>query len=151
MGADVHVVWQVLTDFEGMSRFVPSIRRSVPLAFSDGGLAVAQEFERRAFVFTRTVNVRLLVQEQPERQIVFRDVALQDFDTYEGSWQIEPSGRGSKVTYRLTAKPRGPVPAFVGRGAFKDAATEMLVELGNEMARRSKRPAQSTPPEGGTQ
>jgi hypothetical protein len=150
VSADPHLTWQVLTDYSGMPHFVPSIRSSVPQALSDGGLVVAQEFEGKAFIFTRTLKVRLIVQEQPERQITFRDVALRDFNTYQGSWELQPSGEGTQVVYRLTAEPRESVPGIVGRGAFKDGATQMLIELRGEMLRRSQRqpPSKSEQPEG---
>ena len=151
VAADPHLVWAGLTDFDSMPHYVPSIRSSVPETASDGGLVVVQQFEGKAFIFTRTINVRMTIQEQPERQIAFQDVAAKDFDTYQGSWQVQSLDGGTRVVYRLTAKPRGAVPGILGRGAFKDGAVQMLSELRAEMVRRSARQIHpETNSEGGT-
>jgi carbon monoxide dehydrogenase subunit G len=151
--AGVDVVWQVLTDFDDLPHFVPSVRSSVARKLADGGLLVAQEFEGKVLIFSRDLRVQLAVSEQPEREIVFRDTTLGDFEVYEGSWQLQENGGGTRVTYRLRAQLRDAAPDFIARGVFKNNAIEMLGLLRDEMVRRdptssSVRP-KTTQPDGG--
>jgi hypothetical protein len=131
-----HVVWQVLTDYDDLPHFVPSVRSSIAWKLEDGGLLVVQDFEGKALIFSRDMRVRLAVSEQPERGIVFHDTALGDFEVYEGSWQLQPTGGATKVTYRLRARLRDAPPDFIARGAFKASAIQMLGLLRDEMVRR---------------
>lgn len=144
VGVRPHVAWQVLTDYDGIPHFVPSILTSVAVKQGAREQVVDQEFEGKALIFTRDMHVRLDVHEQPERRITFRDVALTDFEVYRGSWRIQKTPDGSRVVYLLWAKPKGFAPAGVTRGAFKDAALRMLGELRTEMVRRA---AQPSPPQ----
>jgi carbon monoxide dehydrogenase subunit G len=147
VAADVHSVWQVLTDYDHLSRFVPSVRKSVAHVSLDGGLLVEQELVAKALVFSRTLRVRLDVREEPEERIDFHDVAVKDFDIYRGSWTIAETATGSKVIYLLSAKPHETLPEFVARGAFKDSALKMLGQLRSEITRRSLGPASSPGPQ----
>lgn len=131
-----HVVWQVLTDYDDLPHFVPSIRSSIAWKLADGGLLVVQDFEGKALIFSRDMRVRLAVSEQPEHDIAFRDTALGDFEVYEGSWQLQTTGSSTKVTYRLRARLRDAPPDFIARGAFKASAVQMLGLLRDEVVRR---------------
>ncbi len=147
-----HAVWQVLTDYDAMPHFVHSIRTSVAEKPKGKERFVTQEFIGKALIFTRDMHVRLDIREQPERRITFHDVKLEDFDVYRGSWRIQRAAAGTHVVYLLWAKPHGPTPAAIARGAFKDAAILMLTELRGEILRRaSKEPLQAAakPSEGG--
>lgn len=134
--AGIHVVWQVLTDYDNLPHFVPSVRSSIARTLADGGLLVEQDFEGKALIFSRDMRVRLAVNEQPERSIVFRDTALGDFEVYEGSWQLQTTGAATKVTYRLRAQLHDAAPDFIARGAFKASAVQMLGLLRDEIVRR---------------
>jgi len=135
--AGTHVVWQVLTDYEGLPRFVHSVHSSVAQSVGDGGVQVEQHFEGKLLIFTRDLSVLLDVSEHPERGITFRDRAHRDFDDYRGAWQIRELPTGSRVIYLLRAKPHDAIPEFLARGAFKDGAIQMLIELRDEILRRN--------------
>ncbi len=138
--AEPSLVWQVLTDYDHLSHFVPSVRTSVATVRLDGGLSVAQQFEVNVLIFSRDMRVRLSIDEEPERRIAFRDTAKHDFDLYQGSWTITKTATGSRVVYLLQARPHEAVPEFVSRGAFKDSALQMLGQLRDEIVRRSQKP-----------
>jgi carbon monoxide dehydrogenase subunit G len=137
VNAGIHVVWQVLTDYDGLPHFVPSVRSSIARKLADGGLLVEQDFEGKAWIFSRDMRVKLAVSEQPEHSIVFHDTALSDFDVYEGSWQLQTTGGGTKVTYLLRGQLRSAAPEFIARGAFKASAVQMLGLLRDEIVRRN--------------
>jgi carbon monoxide dehydrogenase subunit G len=133
-----HVVWDVLTDYTHLPHFVPGVLTSIAEPLVDGHRLVSQEFEARVLVFSRDVRVRLDVQEQPEQHVSFRDVSLQDFDLYQGSWSLQPMPGGTRVDYALRAKPRDSFPEVLANGAFKDNGLQMLFRLRNEMLRRQR-------------
>jgi carbon monoxide dehydrogenase subunit G len=152
--AGIHVVWQVLTDYDDLPHFVPSVRSSIASKLADGGLLVEQNFEGKVLIFSRDMRVRLAVSEQPERGIVFRDTALGDFEVYEGSWELQATDGGAKVTYRLRAQLRDAAPDFIARGAFKASAVQLLGLLRDEIVRRDQSSSavrtKTTQPESGT-
>lgn len=131
-----HTVWQVLTDYDALPHFVHSILKSVAEKPSGGRFFVTQEFQGKALIFTRDMQVRLDVHEQPERRINFTDIERKDFDVYRGYWRLQKTPTGSRVVYRLWAKPHGLAPASIARGEFKNAALLMLSELRAEIVRR---------------
>jgi carbon monoxide dehydrogenase subunit G len=153
VNADGHVVWQVLTDYDGLPHFVPSVRSSMAKKLADGGLLVEQDFEGKAWIFSRDMRVSLAVNEQPERGIVFRDTALGDFEIYQGSWELQKSAGGTRVIYRLRAQLRDAAPDFIARGAFKGSAVQLLGLLRDEIVRRDRSSSavqtKTTQPQGG--
>jgi hypothetical protein len=143
VAAKTHVVWSVLTDYDALPRFVHSIKASAVEKPSGGSEIVVQEFVGKALIFSKDMHVRLETHEQPERRITFQNVEKGDFDLYRGSWTIQKAPGGARLIYLLSAKPHGPVPPAIGRGAFKDAAVVMLAELRGEILRRATKPIPS--------
>ena len=134
-------VWTVLTDYDDMPRFVRSIR--VSRARRDGNeLLVEQESIGRFFVFSHTIHLRLVVQEDPPRSIRFHDVSARCFDRYDGSWTIEGGAPDLTVRYRLAVKEGAGLPEYVPRSAVEASARSMLADLEREM----ERPGPATAP-----
>jgi ribosome-associated toxin RatA of RatAB toxin-antitoxin module len=132
------VVWGVLTDYEGMPRFIPSVRRSVVRINRPDMVVVEQEAVETALFISGAMRVLLRIREQ-EDQLSFRDVSQRDFRIYEGAWQVEPvQGGGCRVTYTLRADPLIPVPGFLATSTFKGAGTRLLTQLRAEMLRRAQ-------------
>ncbi len=127
---------EVLTDYEGMTRFVPSLRRSLVRLRRPDFLYVEQEAVESALFISRTMRVLLVVREDGDR-ITFRDISQRDFKLYEGAWTLEEVPGGCRVTYSLKADPKGPAPGFIALPAFKGAGARMLGQLRAEMVRRA--------------
>lgn len=132
------VVWRVLTDYAGMSGFVGAVRESRMLERRANAVVVDQEVEGTLLFFSKRVRLRLAVVESGDRQISFKDVLGRDFDSYAGLWLLEEVPGGVRVLYRLNARPRFLVPAFVARGAFRRSARELLGEIRAEIMRRAE-------------
>ncbi len=130
--------WQVLTDYDHLPSFIPSLRRSEIQERTDSGVILKQEAVGRALgIFHRHLDVILKVREISEREIHFEDTAHEDFSSYGGFWKIEPAaGSGSWVRYRLQATPKFFAPAVVARKAFRDSARQLLLSVQNEILRR---------------
>ena len=129
--------WAVLTDYDGIDRFVSSMRDSRVTARQDHEVFVDQVAVGGLLCFSHTLHVRLRVHEQPPGSIRFEDVSQRDFVSYRGEWRVEDHGDRVEITYRVAARPMFSVPDFLARGAFKHTVRELLTEVKVEIERRA--------------
>lgn len=134
--ASRRAAWEVLTDYDHLETFVPSMRRSEVKERRGDERLLEQEWVTRVLFFVRTFSVLLAVREESETSILFRDLSGKDFEFYEGSWRIEPSRRGVWVRYELRAKPLFGAPGFVVTRMLKKTAQDFLGEVRLEILRR---------------
>ena len=132
--------WAILSDYDHLPFFVPSLDKSKVQQRSSSFLLLKQEATGSALgIFHRRLHVLLTVREKKDEEIDFEDTAHLDFDSYAGSWHIEPAaGGGSWVNYSLAAKPNFFAPAFVARRAFRTNAKDLLLSVQSEMIRRGR-------------
>ena len=133
------LAWEVLTDYEGIGRFVSSIRQSTIKKREDGRVLLEQHGVGRAWFVSLPMHVVLDVREQDQRMLAFRDVCGKSFSTYEGVWELTTIGGGTRVTYRLTADPNGRQPAILARSAIKGSVRKLLDEVRDEIIARAAR------------
>lgn len=132
------VAWSVVSDYDGIPRFVRSMLASrLETDSTTGTRRVHQTATGGLFVFQRKVQVVLALDEEPGHRIRFRDVSGRDFRRYDGEWRIEQDSLGTLVSYELDAEPRSAMPGSFVRGAFRGAAADLLDEVRREMTRRA--------------
>lgn len=131
------VVWAVLTDYDGIHRFVSSMRESRVTARRDDEVMVEQVAVGRLLLFKRQLRATLRVHEEAPGCIRFEDVLHKDFERYQGEWRIEDHGPEVEVTYRLSARPAGSIPDFLARGMFARTVRQLLNELQREIENRA--------------
>ncbi|MHB8418098.1 MAG: SRPBCC family protein [Myxococcales bacterium] len=137
-GVSARVVWDVLSDYDHLGRFIKSLEQSQVKQRVGNEVLLEQQGAGKGLLAMEPFRVLLHVHEEPGREIDFRDVLHQDFYLYEGSWSLCEQAGGWKVLYRLRAKPRRSLPGFIGKPAFEASATDLLAELRAEIVRRSK-------------
>jgi ribosome-associated toxin RatA of RatAB toxin-antitoxin module len=135
-------VIEVLTDYDGIPRFLPDIRRSVVRSREGSRTTVEQEAVSSVMMFSRRVHLLLEIDETSDA-LVFRDTSGRSFERYEGAWRVSPSGDATLVRYELQAKPAFFVPEFVLMRLFRRDSRETITRIIAEIARRS-RPAAFT-------
>ena len=133
------LAWEVLTDYEGIGRFVSSIRQSTIQRREAGRVLLEQQGVGRAWIISLPMHVVLDVREHDQRMLVFRDVCGKSFTTYEGMWELTTIGSGTRVTYRLTADPNGRQPAMLAKSAIRGSVKRLLDEVRAEMLTRGAR------------
>lgn len=140
--------WSVLTDYDGISRFVSSMRESRVTVHGDGFLLVEQVAVGRLLLFSRSMHVTLRVTEEPHGRIRFEDVLRRDFDSYRGEWRIEGSGHDTEIVYHVTARPTSSIPDFIARGMFKRTVRDLISQVAAEIRRRQalNQPQDAEPP-----
>ena len=127
-----HRVLAVLTDYEGIPRLVPDVKRSVVHTRNGDRAVVEQEAVSRVLFFSKTVHLRLDIQEGADA-IAFRDVCGRSFVVYEGRWDVTSAGAGTQVTYTLRAQPAFEVPEFLVKRLMKRDAGQMIARLRQAM------------------
>jgi len=137
--APATIAWEVLTDYEGMGRFVSSIRQSTVKQRSGGRVLLEQHGVGRAWIVSLPMHVVLEVREQDARVLMFRDVCGKSFTTYEGAWELTTIGSGTRIIYRLKADPTGRQPAMVAKSAIKGSVRKLLDEVRHEILARAAR------------
>jgi carbon monoxide dehydrogenase subunit G len=134
--------WAVVTDYDHIPEFVPSMVSSRTERQPDGRLLVRQTAKGGVFIFRRRVNVLLELEEEPGRRIGFRDVLGKDFKHYVGEWRIEADSLGTNVRYALEAEPKS-VPRALCRSVLRRTAKDLLQQVRVEILRRAAAPAES--------
>jgi carbon monoxide dehydrogenase subunit G len=133
------IAWEVLTDYEGIGRFVSSIRQSTIRKREAGRVLLEQHGVGRAWIVSLPMHVVLDVREQDQRVLTFRDVCGKSFTTYEGTWELSMVGSATRVTYRLKADPNGRQPAMLARSAIRGSVRKLLDEVRQEILARAAR------------
>ena len=133
----------VLTDYDGIPRFLPGIRRSVVRSRQGARTMVEQEAVSRVLLFSRRVHLLLEIDESADA-LVFRDTSGRSFERYEGAWRVSPAGHATLVRYELTARPAFSVPESVLIRLFRRDSRETIARLAAEIARRAAPPGFST-------
>jgi hypothetical protein len=136
---DLTGTWKVLTDYDHLPSFIPSLVESQITHRTADSLTLRQEAIGRILgVFHRDLHVLLRVQEQPGQEIRFEDSSHQDFKSYSGFWRIgSAAGGGTWVDYHLVAEPNFFAPAVVARRSFRSNAKNLLLSVQSEIIRRN--------------
>jgi hypothetical protein len=132
------VVLGVLTDYEGISRFMPGVRKSTVIERVSGTTVVEQEALSRLMMFSKTIHLVLEITEGTDT-VRFRDRSGRSFTRYEGAWRLCEVAGGTEILYSLTAQPSFDVPEFVLKRLLKRDSGQMIESLRGEMAASAKR------------
>jgi ribosome-associated toxin RatA of RatAB toxin-antitoxin module len=130
------VVRAVLTDYNGIPRFMPNVRASRVVERRDASVRVEQEAVSRYLLFSKRVHLLLEVNEGDE-VIEFRDLCSKSFTRYQGVWVIAAGNADTELRYELTAQPAFGVPGFVLRKLLDRDAREMIDALRMEISTRA--------------
>lgn len=137
--ASVDTAWAVITDYDGIPRFVKSVRASAVERGPDGPRRVNQEAVQKVLLFRKTVHVALEIEEDRPFRVGFQDVLKRDFRRFEGAWTIEARGDDSlTVRYTLDAEPKSQPPGVVGRMVMSGSAHDQLEQVRDEILRRER-------------
>jgi len=138
ISAPVAVVWEVLTDYEHLPRFIPGIAKSVVRSRDDSRLLVEQSGEARFLVFSFPIEVRLEVTERPPQSISSRAVAG-NVRRMSGRYEIQPDAERGTVLLRYVGEiePDFELPPLIGVAALRSTATEQFTAMVAEIERRA--------------
>jgi ribosome-associated toxin RatA of RatAB toxin-antitoxin module len=106
----VDQVWQILTDYEHLADFIPSLAKSHRLPHPEGGIRIEQVGTQAFLKLKFCARVVLDMVEQFPHQLDFRMVEG-DFKAFSGSWQLHPLVEGgTDLCYTVRIKPLRMMP-----------------------------------------
>jgi len=158
LAADAQTVWETITDYGTLPRFMPGIRacRVIERQVLGKGaehLVVEQHGEFRFLLFAQAMIVLLNIEHQPlrvaEAKAVRVDLGVfkrRAIDVFEGRYELTPlAGRrgAPRTQLRYTAQIglRLPPPPAIGSVAVRQNLAAQLNAVAQEVARRSGRTA----------
>jgi hypothetical protein len=131
------IAWDVLTDYDNISRFMPDVRTSQVVERQERFVRIEQEAVSRYLFFSKRVHLLLDVEECGE-MIRFRDRSHESFVVYDGAWRIIRRGGVTELMYELTAQPAFQVPGFVLRKLLSRDSRVMIDRLRAEISARGR-------------
>ena len=114
--AEPPVVWRMLTDYDHLHETMPKVVSSRLLESNNQTKIIAQSGKSGIFIFEKTVNFTLKVEEVFPEHLYFSQIGG-DFKVYEGEWRLEAvdgkNGHATLLTYEAEIKPDFFAPQFV--------------------------------------
>lgn len=135
--APIQIVWNVLTDFEGMPLFVPSVKSSRIVSREGDCLIVEQIILIKKMMFHKQLHLMLRVRSHFLKLLHFQDLAHKDFRQYQGSWTMQSQGNHTKITYTLDLEPKFSVPDFFLRASLERGTNKLVRQIQGEIERRT--------------
>jgi len=127
--------WQVLTDYDNLAKFIPSLSASHVIARSADGITLEQKGEARLLVFSFPIEVRLAVTETPPTKVVSRAVAG-NFREMSGTYMVEEQAGRIKLRYSGRMVPGFFVPPLIGTWVLRNNVETTFGALVDEIVRR---------------
>jgi hypothetical protein len=155
LAADAQTVWDTITDYAALPRFMPGIRACrvlarQPLAGGVEKCVVEQRGEFRFLLFSQAMTVMLDIEHQPLRVAQARatsfDLGLfkrRAIDVFEGRYELEAlaaRGKAARTRLRYTSLIGLllPPPPAIGSVAVRQNLAAQLEAVAGEIARRSR-------------
>jgi carbon monoxide dehydrogenase subunit G len=131
------VAWAVLTDYEGMPRFVEDLRESRVIEHDGDRLRVVQRGLTRLGPFSFDYDVEREVVLEPQHALHSRalrgNVRKLDMHTF-----VDPEGNGTRIRFRAAMIPDFWVPPLVGPRLIRTRFERQFESLLKEMRRRAE-------------
>jgi len=137
VAAPIGLVWQVLTDYERLPRFIPGISKSVVRDRRGARLLLEQSGEARFLFFYSPIEVTLEVTESPPRSVASRAVAG-NVRQMTGRYELTDEAP-QRVMLRYTGliEPDFQLPPVVGVAALRRSVEEQFTAMVTEIERRA--------------
>ena len=136
VAAPVSTVWEVLTDYDNLARFIPGLSRSAVQVRSANRVVVEQKGEARFLVFAYPIEVRLEIMESPNDWISSR--ALDgNLKRMRGRYELRSASGGIFLNYSGEFEPGFELPPVIGTLAVRNMVEEQFAAMVAEIERRT--------------
>lgn len=106
----IEQVWQILTDYDHLADFIPSLSRSRRIQHPQGGIRIEQIGTQALLRVKFCARVVLDMVEQMPHQLDFQMVEG-DFKTFCGNWTLQPLPNGNtELCYTVVVLPPRTMP-----------------------------------------
>jgi ribosome-associated toxin RatA of RatAB toxin-antitoxin module len=135
IAASAKEVWEVLTDFDGLPRFISNIAASKVISRNGNVVRVAQTgkagFGPFSFEFQSTRELTLTPYEKFESRMVEGNMKR-----FRGTTRLEEKDGITRVRFQSEAVPDTVMPLGLARSTIESETREHYVEIGREVMRR---------------
>lgn len=138
LAVDAKLAWDVLSDYDHLSHFIPDMSVSRVLSRTGDTALVEQKGEFGFLFFHQPVELRLEIVETPRKTIVARAVGG-SFREMSGRYDLEDLGGRVKIAYTGRFVPDFALPPFLGVVAIRHTAATQLSAMVDEILRRDAR------------
>jgi ribosome-associated toxin RatA of RatAB toxin-antitoxin module len=136
IAASAKEVWEVLTDFDGLPRFISNIAASRVLSRNGNVVRVAQTgkagFGPFSFEFQSTRELTLTPYEKFESRMIEGNMKR-----FRGTTRLEEKDGVTRVRYQSEAVPDTVMPLGLARSTIESETREHYVEIAREVMRRN--------------
>lgn len=133
----IELVWQVLTDYDGLSDFIPNLSKSCRIPHPDGGIRVEQIGIQNLKIVTFSARVVLDMVEDYPSAIRFT-MTEGDFKAFSGAWLLQPipeaDGGGTRLTYILEVWAKATIPVVAIEQRLKKDLPQNLYAIRDRLA-----------------
>ncbi len=130
-------VWQVLTDYDNLSSFIPNLSSSQRLSHPGGGIRLEQIGSQCFLNIKFCARVVLDMVEAFPRELQFSMVEG-DFRQFEGKWTLEPvpdaEGEMIRLGYDLVIRPPRAMPVALIERHIRHDLSRNLQAIGDRTA-----------------
>ena len=130
-------LWEVLTDYEGLSEFIPNLSSSKLIERSGNRVTLSQIGSQQLVLglkFSAEVQLEL-TEHRPEGLLQFRMVKG-DFRRFEGSWRLQSVPDQTLVLYELTVQGCLGMPVALIEQRLRQDLNDNLLAVEEETIRR---------------
>ena len=127
--------WDVLTDYDHMSKFLPNLQSSKILSKSPTRLEVAQKGGVTHGPISITFDVVRDVQLKPYSEIVSH-VISGNLKKVDGTTRLAPEGDGTRITFHSESIPNIWVPPGIGPTLIENETRDQFGDMRDEIIKR---------------
>jgi ribosome-associated toxin RatA of RatAB toxin-antitoxin module len=135
--AEVTLAWEVLTDYDRLSEFIPGMHSSRIVSRTKRSVIVDQSGEARLLFLSFPIKVRLEVEEFPYERIVSRAIEG-NFKELRGAYTLEVRGRRLLLHYTGSLTPDFSVPPLIGTILMRNTVAKRFGAMVDEIMRRQR-------------
>lgn len=135
LDADVGVAWDVLTDYDRLSEFIPGMHSSKLVSREANRAIVDQRGETSLLFFHFPIEVRLAIEEHRPDRIESQAVSG-NFRELKGVYLLETEGERLRLTYRGTFTPDFDIPPLIGTMVVRHTLEQRFGAMVTEILRR---------------
>lgn len=127
ISADIFTVWNVLTDYDHLTDYLPKMEVSRVIQRSENQIILEQVTRTRFLFFSKKIAIKLNIVEKPYEEIDF-ERAGGNLEMFSGQWILKPiqNGRATRLTYLLKFKPAFYTPKWIVRHTLSQEVREQI-------------------------
>ena len=134
----VQLLWDVLTDYENLSRFIPNLSTSELIQRKGQTVRLQQVGSQQLLGLRFSAQVQLELTEFRQDGLLQFRMVKGDFRRFEGSWQIRRRPDGSSLLYELTVQGCLGMPISLIEERLRDDLSSNINAVVQEAQRRNR-------------